>query len=168
MEITPHTQKRYWARLSAVQALYQMEAAEKPSKLVVAEFVGHRFGHEDEPGMVVADEAFFEEIIDGVVTFQTEIDENIRLFLSKKWTLKRLDMTLRAILRAGIFELLRRPDVPALVVIDEYVTIAAGFFDEKERGFVNALLERAAKSIRAHEFGLPVAPPPTDAPPTDG
>ena len=105
--------------------------------------------------MIVADETFFEEIILGVVENQTNIDENIASHLSEKWSLKRLDITLRAIMRAATFELTRRPDVPALVIIDEYVAVAGDFFEGGEPAFVNGSLDKIAKMARAAEFGLP-------------
>lgn len=143
------------ARLAAVQALYQMDVAEEPSKNVVREFLNHRFGYADEAGMVEADEAFFEDIALGVVDRQDDIDAEITAHLSEKWTLKRLDITLRAIMRAGSYEIMRRPDVPALVIIDEYVAIASDFFDGgKEPNFVNASLDKLARKVRAAEFGL--------------
>lgn len=145
------------ARLSAVQALYQMDVSQEPSKFVVREFRDHRFGHEDEPDMIVADEAFFEDIIMGVVSRQTDIDKAIAQHLSEKWSLKRLDITLRAIMRAGSYEIMCRPDVPALVIIDEYVAVATDFFEGNEPGFVNGALDKIAKKIRAAEFGLPGA-----------
>lgn len=143
------------ARLSAVQALYQMDVAAEPSKSVVREFLNHRFGHEDETDMIEADEEFFEDIVLGVVARQDDIDAEIAAHLSDKWKLKRLDITLRAIMRAAAYEILRRPDVPALVIIDEYVSIATDFFDGGEQGFVNASLDKIARKIRAAEFGLP-------------
>lgn len=142
------------ARLSAVQALYQMDVAAEPSKNVVREFLNHRFGREDETEMIEADEEFFEDIVLGVVDKQDDIDTEIAAHLSEKWKLKRLDITLRAIMRAGAYEILRRPDVPALVIIDEYVSIATEFFDGGEQGFVNASLDKLARKIRAAEFGL--------------
>ncbi len=143
------------ARLSAVQALYQMDVGGEASKNVVREFRNHRFGHEDEPGMIVADEAFFEAIILGVVDKQSDIDAAISENLSEKWTLKRLDITLRAIMRAATYEIMSRPDVPAIVVIDEYVAIATDFFEGGEPSFVNGALDKIAKKVRAAEFGLP-------------
>lgn len=143
------------ARMSAVQALYQMDVGGQPSKAVIFEFRNHRFGHEDEPDMIVADEDFFEAIILGVVAGQADIDKTIADHLSAKWSLKRLDITLRAIMRAGTFELMSRPDVPAPVIIDEYVSLATDFFEAGEPGFVNGALEKIAKKVRAAEFGLP-------------
>jgi N utilization substance protein B len=142
------------ARLSGVQALYQMELANAKSKHVIYEFLNHRFGFEGEDGMVEADEKFFEELVEGVVREQDQIDTKLEAQLPDKWPLRRLDMTLRALLRAGVFEITQRPDVPALVVIDEYVAIASDFFYGKEPGMVNAVMDKIARSVRAAEFGL--------------
>jgi N utilization substance protein B len=150
----PHSRKRHAARMAAVQALYQMDVGGVGSKAVIREFLDHRFGLEGEQDMIVADEDFFEDIITGVVREQSRIDETISDHLSKSWTLKRLDMTLRALMRSAIYEVIARPDVPALVIIDEYVSLAANFFDEKQAAFVNAALEKVAKKVRAAEFGL--------------
>ena len=146
---------RRQARMSAVQALYQLDLTELTTKQVVFEFLNHRFGFEDEEGMVAADEKFFEALVNGVVQFQDEIDRRLDEQLPEKWPLRRLDTTLRALLRSGVFEIIQRPDVPGLVVIDEYVGIANDFFEGKEPGMVNAVLDRIAKSVRAAEFGLP-------------
>lgn len=149
------------ARVAIVQALYQMDVAQAPSKTVVREFQNHRFGYSDEPDMVQVDEAFFEEVIDGVVVSQEAIDKKISSLLPEKWPLRRLDLTLRSLLRAASFEVMRRPDIPALVIISEYVSIAADFFDGKEPGMVNGILDKIAKEVRAAEFGITgVAPAP--------
>lgn len=162
------------ARLSGVQALYQMDVANANSKQVIYEFLNHRFGFEGEDGMVTADELFFEELVEGVVREQDEIDTKLEAQLPKKWPLRRLDMTLRALLRAGVFETLFRPDVPALVIIDEYVAIASDFFNGKEPGMVNAVMDKIARTARAAEFGLalpaaiaPVSEPVADDVPSD-
>lgn len=150
-----HGQRRRAARLAAVQALYQMDLAGAPDKTVVREFRDHYFGHADELGKTEADEQFFEDLVTGVVANQDAVDAAISDHLSEKWKLSRIDMTLRAIMRAASFEVIHRPDVPALVVIDEYVSIAADFFDGgKEMGFVNGALDKLAKHVRKAEFGL--------------
>lgn len=136
------------ARLAAVQALYQMELAGVGAEEVAEEFVAHRFGNED------ADIEFFRAIVAGVPAHQAEIDKAIAACLSENWTLARVDSILRAILRAGGFELVGRKDVPVKVVIDEYVGIAHDFFTGDEPGFVNAALDRMARRKRAKEFGL--------------
>ncbi len=142
------------SRVSAVQALYQMDVSGTPHKTVVNEFLNHRFGHADEPGMVRADEPYFEDIMSGVVSNQSDIDAAITLQLSEKWPLRRLDATLRALLRSATYEIQKRPDVPAIVIINEYMEIATDFFSGKEPGMVNGVLDKICKTVRAAEFGL--------------
>lgn len=138
--------------MSAVQALYQMDLTEATSKPVIFQFLNHRFGFEDEDGMVAADEPFFENLVEGVVREQSSVDEMLDDHLPKTWPLRRLDMTLRALLRAAVYEVRFRPDVPAPVVIDEYVSIASDFFDGKEPGLANAVIDRVARKVRAADF----------------
>jgi N utilization substance protein B len=146
---TPH-QARSVARLAAVQALYQMETAGAGVEAVIREFCDHRFDRDLEGVRLArADEAFFADLVRGVVADQAPIDRAVVRRLAKGWRLERIDATARAILRAGAFELLRRPDVPAEVVIDEYVEIAKSFFDGPEAGFINAALDAIARDERA-------------------
>lgn len=149
-----HPRRRRNARMAAVQALYQMDVSGEPTKVVIRQFIEHRFGLEGEDGFVVADEPFFEALVLGVVEKQAAVDQRIADHLSEKWSLKRLDKTLRALMRAASFEIMFRPDVPALVIIDEYVAIAGEFFADNEAGFVNGALDKIAKTVRAAEFGL--------------
>ena len=153
----PPMELRLNARLAGVQALYQMDVMGTPVKSVVFEFLNHRFGHEDEPGYTQADERFFEALVTGVVEAQAEVDALVSARLSERWKLSRLDRTLRAILRCGAWELSRRDDVPAKTVIDQYVRVAAGFFEAKESGFVNAILDRMARDLRPAEM-MPTNP----------
>ena len=143
---------RHAARLGAVQALYQMEMSGGGAEDVVREFAEHRFGELPVP----PDAEFFGAIVNGVPQHQVEIDKAIAACLSQNWTLARVDSILRAILRAAAFELVARRDVPAKVVIDEYVGIARDFFSGDEPGFINAALDTMARRKRAREFGLPV------------
>jgi transcription antitermination protein NusB len=138
------------ARLAAVQALYQMELAGVGAEEVAEEFIAHRFGE------TPTDTDFFKSIVEGVPVHQAEIDKAIAACLSATWTLARVDSILRAILRAAGLELVARKDVPAKVVIDEYVGIAHDFFAGDEPSFVNAALDRMAHRKRAPEFGEPV------------
>ena len=143
-------QARRAARLAAVQALYQMELAGAGAEEVAEEFIAHRF---DETPI---DVDFFRSIVEGVPVHQAEIDKAVAACLSETWTLARVDSILRAILRAAGLELVARRDIPAKVVIDEYVGIAHDFFVSDEPGFVNAALDRMAHRKRAPEFGEPV------------
>jgi N utilization substance protein B len=145
----PPRQARSVARLAAVQALYQMELGGVGVETVVREFSDHRFGAdlEGEP-LAQADEAFFGDLVRGVVADQATIDRAVVRRLAQNWKLERLDATVRAILRAGAFELASRPDVPTEVVIDEYVELAKAFFDPTEAGFINAALDAIAGDVR--------------------
>ena len=144
------TEARRAARLAAVQALYQMELAGVGAGEVAEEFIAHRFGE------TPTDTEFFKSIVEGVPVHQVEIDKAIAACLSATWTLTRMDSILRAILRAAGLELVARRDVPAKVVIDEYVGIAHDFFAGDEPSFANAALDRMAHRKRAPEFGEPV------------
>ncbi|MFZ5669904.1 MAG: transcription antitermination factor NusB [Pseudomonadota bacterium] len=137
------------ARLAAVQALYQMELAGTGVEAVVREFNEHRFDRDLEgETLAEADEGFFAELVKGVVAEQDAIDGAIAHRLASGWRLERVDATLRAILRAGAWELVRRPDVPVEVAIDEYVEIAKSFFEGPEPGFVNGALDGIARDAR--------------------
>jgi len=150
--MTTDPQARRAARLAAVQALYQMELSGGGAEEVAEEFIAHRF---EEFSDTPPDADFFSAVVMGVPVHQVEIDRAIADCLSANWTMARIDSILRAILRCGTFELIARRDVPAKVVIDEYVAIARDFFAGDEPGFVNAALDTLARRKRAKEFGLP-------------
>lgn len=137
------------ARLAAVQALYQMDIGGTGVLEVVAEYEAHRLGQElDGDTYLKADASWFRSIVSGVVREQKRLDPLIGSALQDDWALSRLDSTVRAILRAGTFELLDRKDVPVPVIVTEYVEIAHAFFEEDEPKLVNAVLDRIAKQVR--------------------
>lgn len=137
------------ARLAAVQALYQMELAGEGVDTIIREFQHHRFDADIDGEMLAeADEAWFAEIVRGVVEGQQSIDAAIKARLATNWRLERLDATLRALLRCGAYELREQPDTPREVVIDEYVELAKAFFDEADAKFVNAALDGVARDAR--------------------
>ena len=141
------------ARLGAVQALYQMDVGGATLPAVVAEFETHRLGRELEGEQLrPADLAFFRSVVGGVVELQRDIDPLIHAALPPTWPLTRIDLTLRAILRCGVFELLERRDVPGRVVITEYVDVAKAFFDGDEPGLVNGVLDAVGRQERPQEF----------------
>lgn len=146
-------QARSVARLAAVQALYQMDVGGVGVEAVIREFDEHRFDRsveEDPDGvqLAAADEAFFAEIVRGVVIEQTGIDQALAKRLAKGWRLERLDATVRALLRSGAYELIRKAEIATEVVIDEYVELAKAFFDGVEPGFVNGALDGVARDVR--------------------
>ena len=141
------------ARLAAVQALYQMELSGQGTDAVIEEFVDLRFGMDvDGDTLYEADAAFFSELVRGVIEHQTDIDQAIDSFLAEDWPLARLEAILRALLRPAAFELLIRGDVPARVVLNEYVDLGSAFFGEAETVFANGVLNRLARKVRAAEF----------------
>ena len=143
-------QARSVARLAAVQALYQMEAAGAGVEAVIREFTDHRFDRDLEGETLArADEGFFGDLVRGVVADQSDVDKAVGRRLASGWRLERIDATARSILRAGAYELMRRADVPAEVAIDEYVEIAKSFFEGPEPGFINAALDAIARDERA-------------------
>jgi N utilization substance protein B len=145
--------RRGAARLAAVQALYQMDLGGVAIEEVIAEFETYRFGQEvDGQTYRDADRAFFREIVAGVVADQRVLDPTIGAALMPGWPLPRLDATLRAVLRAGAFELKTRPDVPARVVITEYVDVAKAFFEGEVPAMVNAVLDTLGRQLRPREF----------------
>src|SRR6204780_4807251 len=141
------------ARLAAVQALYQMDLAGTGLNDIMAEFEGHWLGGEVEGAQYrPAEAAYFRDIVGGVVREQGKLDPQIDAALTRGWPLRRIETILRAVLRAGAYELACRSDVPARVVTSEYVDVAAAFVDEEETGMVNAVLDQLAHQLRAAEF----------------
>ena len=136
------------ARLGAVQALYQMDIAQSDLADVLAEFGSTRMGEMFEDGECGdADFAFLSSLVRGVLEHQRTIDPDINDRLANGWKLSRIDSTLRAILRAGAFELKFRQDVPARVSISEYIDIAKAFFDGDEPKVVNGVLDKLAHAF---------------------
>lgn len=141
--------KRGAARLAAVQALYQMDVAGTGVMEITAEYETYRLGQEvDGQQYLDADPQWFRAIIAGVVEEQRHLDPMIRQRLPEDWPLSRIDSTLRAILRAGLWEIKNRKDVPVAVIVSEYVDVAKAFFDGDEPRLVNAVLDKMAKELR--------------------
>ena len=143
------SRSRSAARLAAVQALYQMEMEGTPLAKLLHEFHEHRLGAtiEDET-YAEAEQSFFDDVVRGPDARRAELDALIAARLAEGWSLERLDRPMRAILRAGAYELVARPDVPAATVINEYLDVAHAFYDKRETGFVNGLLDALAKAAR--------------------
>jgi len=145
--------ERSAARLAAVQALYQMDVSGKSVVDALAEFEAFWMDREVE-GITFqpSDVEFFRNVLSGVVQNQRPIDVKVDTALAAGWPLARIEAVLRAILRAGAFELMYRKDVPARVVITEYVDVAHGFYGEDEPGLVNAVLDAVARDVREGEL----------------
>jgi len=134
------------ARLAAVQALYQMDVGRQTLEDTLDQFDAFHLGREIEGEQYLpADADFFRQILKGVVKFQRELDPAIDGALTDDWPVTRVDATLRAILRAAAWELLRRQDIPARVVISEYLDVAKAFYEDDATGLVNGVLDRIAR-----------------------
>ena len=137
------------ARLAAVQALYQFEMEAPALNGLLDEFHQHRLGKEIEDAQIAhAEVSFFDDVVSGVNARREEIDGVIESKLGEQWKIGRLDKTMLQILRAGTYEILARADVPTGSVINEYMDVAHAFFDAKDAGFVNGLLDAVAKEKR--------------------
>lgn len=137
------------ARLILVQALYQLEITETGVEAIIREFTDYRFdGDIEGEQLAQGDEAFFADGARTIVAQQSVIDPLIVKRLATGWRLERLDTILRAILRAGAWELKYRDDVAREVAINEYVEISRAFFGETEAKFVNGALDGIAHDTR--------------------
>lgn len=143
------------ARLHAVQALFQMEAAGQGADRVAAEFEAHRFGLPPDDGdeaLAEGDAAHFRAVLGQAVNWQSRIDQMTDRALVAKWPIERIDPVLRALFRAAGAELVGM-DTPPKVAIVEYVEVARAFFpDGKEGGFVNAVLDHMAREAKPEAF----------------
>ena len=138
------------ARLAAVQALYQHDMEGTAMATLLHEFHNHRLGATiDEVEFAEPDVDFFDDIVSGAMERRGELDTLITGKLARGWSFDRLDKPMRAILRAGAYELIARKDVPTKTVISEYLDVADAFYDKPEKGFVNGLLDGLAKDVRA-------------------
>ncbi len=135
------------ARLAAVQALYQMDVGRQTLEDTLAQFSALHVEREIEGETYLpADADFFRQIVGGVIKAQLEIDPAVDAALVAGWPMTRIDATLRAILRAATFELLRRRDIPARVVITEYVDVARAFYSDEAPRMVNGVLDNVARA----------------------
>jgi N utilization substance protein B len=145
--------RRALARLAAVQALFQVEQGEHTVEEVIDQFLATRAQESDEAAMPVdADRAFFAELVEGAASHRNDIEPLVAESLGPSWTMARIDRLVRVVLLAGVYELRHRVDVPARVVINEYVEIAHAFYGEREPGFVNSVLDRLARRLRPQEM----------------
>jgi transcription antitermination protein NusB len=149
----PKANRRGAARLAAVQALYQMDIAGTGLNDILAQFESHWIGREVEGAQYLpAEQAHFRELVRGVIDDQRRLDPLIDEVLQSGWPLKRIEALLRAVMRAGAYELDRKRDIPARVIMAEYVGIADAFVDRDETGMVNAVLDQIARQLRTEEF----------------
>ncbi len=148
------------ARLCAVQALYQIELSGSPAETVLGEFLEHRLDETIE-GLRLdqADRELLADLISRGAAERASLDDLLSAVLAEDWPVERLETLLKVLLRAGAYELAYRPDIPARVVIAEYVNLAEGFFERKETGLANGVLDSLARQLRPEEFDLSESAP---------
>ena len=145
----PRSKARAAARLAAVQALYQHDMEGTAVPQLLHEFHHHRLGATIEDEEYAEPEVdFFDDLVLGATARSGEIDLAIEKRLASGWTLARLDKPMKALLRVGTYELMARADVPTGAAISEYVDVAHAFYERREAGFVNGLLDAIAKDVR--------------------
>jgi N utilization substance protein B len=141
------------ARLGAVQALYQMDIGGADLGETLAQFSARVTGEDFDDGQCgEADYKHLRDVVEGVVREQALIDPTLDKQLDKDWPIHRVNALLRAALRAGAFEIMFKENVPARVVINEYVNVVAAFFDGEEPALANAVLNALARARRPEEF----------------
>ena len=162
---SPAIRERSAARLAAVQALYEMDMTGVSPDQVLEDFLKQRWkvqpinidaleeGEDDLSGLALPDGGLLSELVRGVTQRSDDLDGMIGPSLSGEWTVERLETLLRAILRSGTFELLTMADVPARVIINEYVDVAKAFYEDGKPGLVNGVLDKLARTLRAQELG---------------
>lgn len=148
----PAAPHRSAARLAAVQALYEIDLSGASADPVLAEFMARRWRVGGDAATAAPDPALLDDVVRGVTRRRADIDGMIGPALAGEWTVERLEAVLRAILRAGVYELVARGDVPARVVISEYLDVAHAFFAGNEAALVNGVLDRLARVLRPGEL----------------
>ncbi len=155
--------KRTWrtataSRLAAVQALYQVDLETATFETALSNGIS-RGAALDEHGMTVEiDRELVSMIVNGVAADREgRLDAMIGGTLSTGWTVQRLEALMRAILRAGVYELMENSGVAVRIIINDYVDIAHAFYARGEPGMVNAVLDRSGRILRAHEFAPELA-----------
>lgn len=148
----PNATRRSAARLAAVQALYSMEITGVTAEQAMDEFRQRQDADEQPARMASPDGELVTLLVRGATAEGEILDEMIGNALARDWTVDRLESVLRAILRAGAFEMKARPQTPARVVITEFVDVAHAFYAGPEPKMVNAVLDKIARLLRAEEF----------------
>jgi transcription antitermination protein NusB len=141
---TPSFKSRTFARLAAVQALFQIEQTEASASAVIMEFLEHRLKTRKKQ----VNTSFFCKLVEGAWREHLTNDELISGALKEGWELGRLESVSRAILRAALFEI-TDTKTPTAIIINEYLNLTKSFFDDTEVAFVNGVLNTLSQKIRA-------------------
>jgi N utilization substance protein B len=138
----PRSGARSVARKLAMQALYRWQLNESPWQDLVSEF-------QSDEDMARADGEYFRELLQGIGTRRVALDDALENYADRK--VAELDPVEHGILWIGLFELEERPDVPWRVVVNEAVTLTRKYGATDAHKYVNAVLDKAARTLRPHE-----------------
>ena len=149
--------RRSAARLAAVQALYEIDLVNANINIVIEDFLTNRWLSSDSNtysnrDIIEPDKDWLINLVQGVAEGHEKLDSLIKPALNKKWTVERLETIIRVILRSAVFELKNKPNVPASVIINEYLNVANAFFEGPENKLINGVLDRLAKDLRPREL----------------
>jgi N utilization substance protein B len=131
------------ARAAALQGLYQWHLTGQNIDTIDTEFIIHQ----DLRGV---DQAYFKKLLEGVAQHQCQLDECIGAFLDRP--INEVDPVECTILRIGVFEFLFCPDIPYRVILNEAIELAKRFGAEHGHRYINGILDKVARKIRAAEF----------------
>jgi N utilization substance protein B len=143
-----HGSARHFARIAAVQAVYQIEQNPDDKMDVVRQFLQNRF-REDFKGSTEPDTQLFITIVECLQKNLNQFDEIISEYLSEGWALTRLPSLARAVLRCAAYELSSELAVPVPVILNEYAEVAKGFLDQKDVNFIHGVLHNIAEKLRS-------------------
>ncbi|OGT56232.1 MAG: N utilization substance protein B [Gammaproteobacteria bacterium RIFCSPHIGHO2_12_FULL_43_28] len=136
---------RHNARRYALQAMYQWQIAGASLADIEAEFLTY---HIDKK----LDLSYFKELVHGIPKHQHEIDQAIQPFLGR--SMHEIDPIELAVLRLATYELIKRPDVPYRVIINEALELTKKFGSIEGHKFVNGVLDRVARKNRQDEVTI--------------
>ncbi len=137
------------ARLAAVQAIYEMEVTGVTADSILDNFLRQRWPRSGAmESLPPPDLNLLTRLIQGVHAMQPDLDRAIDAVLEARQGGVRIELLLRAILRAGAFELSMIHDIPAKVIINEYINLGHAFYSSGEPALVNAVLDRLAARYR--------------------
>lgn len=145
--------RRSAARLAAVQTLYQLDMTGGDAEDVIIDNLSNQRGARLEGDDVAdMDPRFYSDVARGTARWRDQLDALLNQDIADGWSMARLERILAALLRCAAYELKHRPDVPARVVINEYLEIARAFFDGEEPRLVNGVLDAVARRLRGGEM----------------
>lgn len=147
--------KKRSARLAAIQGIYNLAitGSKKPTEKLYQSLMDQwsdSIASQDEewPSDDMPDTGLLRKLLDGVTQHQHDIDEALKSVVKENWKPERMDPVILAALRCAIYELQHHLELDKAVILDEYVSIAKGFTDDAELGFVHSALQSLATQLR--------------------